>query len=764
MSSEAEVSRRRKSQSNTVGVYDYQDAEGRILYQVVRYQSGRIAHRRPDGRGGWTRGLKSARRVPFRLPELLAASEGTAIYIAKDERDVEALVSIGVVATCSADGYAKFTSDLKLPFKGMSVVIIATKNQADRRHARQVARIVSSVAASVRVVELPGGIVNQVCDWVATGGTREALEYLADEAADWTLDQPSAGGQGDKGQLPQIVVNERHLRNIADDSWRALQQANDPPVIFQRGHLPVDIILDDRGQPVMRTLDKSAFKGLLDRRADYVSVGDDGVKPARPPTDVVADMMAAKELPLPMLLGIVESPIYSPTGGLSTAAGYQPETHFYLHLKDSTNIPEVPEQPDGSLVYQARSLILDDLLVDFCFVDESDRANAVAALLLPFVRLLIQGPTPLHLVESPSPGSGKGLLVDALAMPATGRKPPIMTEGRDDEEWRKRVTAKLLQGPQFILIDNLRSRLDSAALSAALTSEVWEDRILGQSRTAQIPVTCVWLATANNPALSLEVARRTISIRLDSQVERPWLRSDFKHRPLLRWARENRGQLIWAALTLVRNWIVAGKPAGKQSLGSYESWAEVTGGILEEAGIQGFLCNMDRIYSEVDQEVLGWAELCASWWEKFGTSKVTAEQLLKLAADRSLLHEYWDSRDERGARVSFGKALSGMRDRVVSSFCIRRVGWDSHNKVVAYRLEQVSAEKPNPTTAGDAGDCGGFSGSEKSSRHEKHAGDAMGNETKTRTTKSENYWGEKSPAITRITRNDPWDQFLGEEE
>jgi hypothetical protein len=335
---------------------------------------------------------------------------------------------------------------------------------------------------------------------------------------------------------PIIRVDHRFLREIAEEAWQTLESANDPPLVFQRGHLIVDIINDDKGLPLLRTLDRTAFKGILDRVADFVTLDEDGVKPARPPADVVADMMASKELPLPLLQGIIRAPILSPSGILATNPGYQPETQCYL-LCQGLLIPGVPLSPDNDDLASARSLLLDELLVDFCFVSDADLAHAVAVLLLPFVRLMIDGPTPLYLVESPTPGSGKGLLVDVLAMPAAGQAPSVMTEGRDEDEWRKRITAKLLQGAQFILIDNIRSRLDSAALSAALTSETWEDRILGQSRTAALPVTCVWLATANNPGLSLEVARRTVSILLDSGVEKPWQRQGFKHLKLRGWAR-----------------------------------------------------------------------------------------------------------------------------------------------------------------------------------------------------------------------------------
>jgi putative DNA primase/helicase len=498
---------------------------------------------------------------------------------------------------------------------------------------------------------------------------------------------------------PIVRVDKRFLREIAEEAWQTLESANDPPLVFQRGHLIVDIINDDKGLPLLRTLDRTAFKGILDRVADFVKLDKDGVKPARPPADVVADMMASKALPLPLLQGIIRAPILSPSGILATNPGYQPETQCYL-LGQGLLIPEVPLSPDNDDLASARSLLLDELLVDFRFVSDADLAHAVAVLLLPFVRLMIDGPTPLYLVESPTPGSGKGLLVDVLAIPAAGQAPSVMTEGRDEDEWRKRITAKLLQGPQFILIDNIRSRLDSAALSAALTSEIWEDRVLGHSRTAAIPVVCVWLATANNPGLSLEVARRTVAIRLDSGIEKPWQRQGFRHPKLRHWARQHRGQLIWAALTLIQAWITAGKPAGQQSLGSYESWAEVVGGILEVASIPGFLGNLDRVYAEADQEVLAWGQFYAAWWREFQQHLVTADSLFKLATEHQLLMEVWAGRDAHGARTAFGKALARMRDRVVASFRARRVGEDSHTKVISYRLELVEKTQSPAPVAG----------------------------------------------------------------
>ena len=173
----------------------------------------------------------------------------------------------------------------------------------------------------------------------------------------------------------------------------------------------MDITQNDNGHPSIRTLDRPAFLGILDRLADFMKETKEGPKPDRPPKDVVADMMAAKELPLPILLGIVEAPVFDSSGRLTTRSGYQPETRYYLELPKAQSLRPIPEIPTQYDIDNARAIILEDHLVDFCFVGDSDRAHAVAVMLLPFVRALIDGYTPLHLVESPTPGSAKGLLV-----------------------------------------------------------------------------------------------------------------------------------------------------------------------------------------------------------------------------------------------------------------------------------------------------------------------------------------------------------------
>jgi hypothetical protein len=239
----------------------------------------------------------------------------------------------------------------------------------------------------------------------------------------------------------------------------------------------------------------------------------------------------------------------------------------------------------------------------------------VAALVAPFARDLIDGPTPLHEVEAPSPGTGKTLLVDLLTYPALGRPLAAMTEGKDEDEWRKRLFAKLRTAPTALLLDNIKRRLDSGALASAITSyPQWEDRILGVSEVARVPVRCVWLLTGNNPALSSEMTRRTVRIRLDAKQDRPWLREGFRHADIREWVRANRGQRVWAALTLVQAWIAKGRPEGERTLGMFERWAKVMGSILEVGLIPGFLKNLDwgQLAEHDPRDPQAWLRLEAS--------------------------------------------------------------------------------------------------------------------------------------------------------
>jgi hypothetical protein len=382
-------------------------------------------------------------------------------------------------------------------------------------------------------------------------------------------------------------------------------------------------------------------------------------------------MLADPSPVLPRLVRIVETPVFTAAGDLVVQPGYQAASGIYYAPVPGLVVPSVPTTPTAAEIAHACDVIL-EMICDFPFTTEAERANALAVLFEQPARDLIAGPMPLHDIEANDAGTGKGLLSMALLYPFIGDRVGVVAECQTDDEWRKRFTTQLRGGAAAILIDNLRRPLDSPVVAAALTATFWDDRLLGTNDLLHLPVTCSWLVTANNPRFRREIARRTVRTRLDAKVERPWERAGFRHTNLLAWVREHRGEIVAAVLTLVQAWIVARKPLGTRSLGSYERWAAVIGGILDVAGIPGFLGNLDIQYEAADGEGEAWRRLVEAWWEKHGDAAVSAGELFALAVELEGFD--FGKGDERAQKISFGKQLGNQRDRVIGGYCITFAG------------------------------------------------------------------------------------------
>jgi putative DNA primase/helicase len=282
--------------------------------------------------------------------------------------------------------------------------------------------------------------------------------------------------------LPQMQADDGDLARLTDRAWSLLFASNVPPWLYRCGG-PSWVERDDDGRPVPRPLTEDRVRHVLAQLVDWRKrAPNSDLVPAYPPSVLLKNLLATPDPALPVLAGIATAPVFGSDGTLITAPGYHPATRLLYEPAQSFTLPPVPEQPTPHQIAAARSLLLDDLLGEFPFVSETERAHALALLLLPFVRPMITGPTPLHMVEKPAPGTGATLMVDAISIIATGTGASVMVEGRDEDEWRKRLTAKLREIPSILLIDNLRRRLDASSVAAALTAPYWEDRVLGNPR------------------------------------------------------------------------------------------------------------------------------------------------------------------------------------------------------------------------------------------------------------------------------------------
>jgi putative DNA primase/helicase len=202
----------RARRGRVVAEYDYTDETGRLLFQTVRFEPKDFRQRRPDpsAQDGWTWDLKGVRRVLYHLSKVLeAAARGQRVYKVEGEKDVHALDALGVTATTNAMGAGKWRKQDGEALRGAHVVILPDNDGPGRKDADQVARSLHGLAASVKVVSLPGlPEKGDVSDWLAAGHTREQLEALADASPEWSPQQ-SAGGRfplTDLGNSERLVA------------------------------------------------------------------------------------------------------------------------------------------------------------------------------------------------------------------------------------------------------------------------------------------------------------------------------------------------------------------------------------------------------------------------------------------------------------------------------------------------------------------------------------------------------------------------------
>ncbi len=149
-------------------VYDYTDELGNILFQAVRFPNKRFRQRHhspdhPDARDdGWVWDLEGVRRVPYRLPELIAAvAEGKVIYITEGEKDADRLTAeTGRVATCNpmGAGKGKWRDEFSSYLKGADVIIVQDRDEAGRRHATAIKdSLLAAEVGSVRILQARRG-------------------------------------------------------------------------------------------------------------------------------------------------------------------------------------------------------------------------------------------------------------------------------------------------------------------------------------------------------------------------------------------------------------------------------------------------------------------------------------------------------------------------------------------------------------------------------------------------------------------------------
>ena len=372
---------------------------------------------------------------------------------------------------------------------------------------------------------------------------------------------------------------------IIDSAASIFGRAGREKVLFQRDGKVYEILTRD-GRLYLAKVDGDALRTRIETlgpTARWVSDSKGGInlKPSRPRGEDASGILNAPSVGLlPPISAVHESPILfdGPDGPTVLGKGYHQLGNDGFVIATGN----VPDQP--TLAIAADRLM--GLLADFHFINDGDKARALAALITPGLRFgrFFAGHSPLFVLEADQPQTGKGYWA-ALVASVYDERPSLVAQrggggvGGLDESLSERLVA----GRPFILLDNLRGKLDSQFLEAVLTAPGTIGCRVPYQRELHIrPDNYIFTATSNAMAATYDLAARMCVIRLRKQPNgyqyHKWSEGD-----LLLHVRRDPGPYLAAVHAVIMAWHQAGRPAADNGWHSFRQWAAVTGGIVKIA-------------------------------------------------------------------------------------------------------------------------------------------------------------------------------------
>lgn len=506
--------------------------------------------------------------------------------------------------------------------------------------------------------------------------------------------------EGPRFESPVVDYSETNLPAVLDQIQNSLVQSPNTP-LYKMGSRLVhpyrsSPLLED-GDPIRRANDSllvgdvSALRlleyiiGSVDLRKNKKVMQGNASKfkwePYVPPLKVASHLLARPDRwTYPELVGVIEAPTLRKDGSLLVVEGYDPDSGL-LFDANGIQFPEIKDQPTRA----DAEVALDFLKMpfkDFPFVNDASCAVALSAALTILVRRTLRS-APAHGATAPTMATGKTLLLNTVSMIGTGREPSFMSQGKDGEEDEKRFLAALMKQDSMLVIDNISRDVEGDALCTILTESQWQCRRLGASENVTVPTNCLIAMSGNNLTFKGDMTTRAILCRLDAKVERPEERAfdiDLK-----KWVPEHRRELVAAGLTVLRAFVVAGRPGlgSFKVFGRFEDWSNLVRGALIWLG-EADPCKTREsiIANDSDRDALG----------RFLDALHAAGEALPAAgivsADSDALRDAAEALGYGNDAKGLGKFLQFKHGQIVDGVRLE-MGRDRKAKVNVYRATKV---------------------------------------------------------------------------
>jgi hypothetical protein len=429
---------------------------------------------------------------------------------------------------------------------------------------------------------------------------------------------------------PTVMINADR-RDVINELTGALQSKWDSTELFGYGG-----ILAQRDEATMHPITEGMFADLVSEAALTVTVNAKGEMNPAWPDAMTCKAVLSRADRFARLDRISLVPFIRPDGSICQAPGYDETTATFLLTDESASAIEVPDEPTADEVSAAVKLLCDEWLGDLMAImpEPEDRANCLALALTPFIRGMVPL-APLAVIDGLQMGVGKNLLADVISILTHGTEADPLPYSREDEENKKVITASFRAGKDLLVFDEAHV-IEGRHLARSITSVTYSDRILGVSNMIEFPNKVTWVALGNNVSVNGDLSRRVYRIRLAPTSADPQDRdsSAFRHPNLRRWTRDHRVELVSACLTVIRAWFVLPESERPENVngrrfGSFEQWGGMVGGILDNAGVPGFLGSLREWRSETDFEGQWWSAHLSWLRSQFADTEFTIRDVVQ---------------------------------------------------------------------------------------------------------------------------------------
>ena len=331
---------------------------------------------------------------------------------------------------------------------------------------------------------------------------------------------------------------------------------------------------------------------------------------------------------------------------------------------------------------------LPKLVADFDFSTPGDESRAIAALIGPALKFggWLTGPLPIDIAEADVSQAGKGYRQKCVAG-IYREVPNIVTQktsgvGGLDES----ISQKLIDGRPFILIDNLRGKLDSQFLEAALTAPgPMPARVPHRGEVLVDPRSFVFQITSNGVEATKDLLNRASIIRIRKRPQ-GYLFKVYPEGDVYAHIKAHQPYYLGCVFAVIKYWQQQGERRTTESRHDNREWAQkldwIVQNIFFEAPLlEGFAAAQQRASNPRSS----WVRAIAIEVKGAGTTgPLTASQLAEISSDSGLeVPGVGRDADEKAQAQAIGRIMANT------------FGPSDEHEVDGHKIHRIHGTNPN---------------------------------------------------------------------